>query len=277
VAAAEDAVSEMRADAVRPRLEARGLVAGYGAGPVLRGLDAVIPAGAIAAILGENGSGKSTLLKVFARVVAVGGGDVLLDGASLDALPRRDTARRIAYVPQSVDLVFPIRTLDLVLQGRAPYGRGFVAESADDRRRALEAMRACDVEALAERDAATLSGGERRRVFLARALAQESQVWLLDEPTAGLDPRHRLEFLETLWRIHRERATTVVLVTHEIGLAGDLAARVLLLKEGRTIAQGARAQVLSAANLERTFGAPFSARGSRLEVRSAVLPGSSEP
>jgi iron complex transport system ATP-binding protein len=277
VAAAEDAVSETRADAVRPRLEARGLVAGYGAGPVLRGLDAVIPAGAIAAILGENGSGKSTLLKVFARVVAVGGGDVLLDGASLDALPRRDTARRIAYVPQSVDLVFPIRTLDLVLQGRAPYGRGFVAESADDRRRALEAMRACDVEALAERDAATLSGGERRRVFLARALAQESQVWLLDEPTAGLDPRHRLEFLETLWRIHRERATTVVLVTHEIGLAGDLAARVLLLKEGRTIAQGARAQVLSAANLERTFGAPFSSRGSRLEVRSAVLPGSSEP
>jgi len=277
VAAAEDAVSETRADAVRPRLEARGLVAGYGAGPVLRGLDAVIPAGAIAAILGENGSGKSTLLKVFARVVAVGGGDVLLDGASLDALPRRDTARRIAYVPQSVDLVFPIRTLDLVLQGRAPYGRGFVAESADDRRRALEAMRACDVEALAERDAATLSGGERRRVFLARALAQESQVWLLDEPTAGLDPRHRLEFLETLWRIHRERATTVVLVTHEIGLAGDLAARVLLLKEGRTIAQGARAQVLSAANLERTFGAPFSPRGSRLEVRSAVLPGSTEP
>jgi iron complex transport system ATP-binding protein len=271
-------VSETRAAGPGNRLEARGLVAGYGAGPVLRGLDAAIPAGAVAAVLGENGSGKSTLLKVFARVVAVSGGEALLDGAALDAQPRRDTARRIAYVPQSVDLVFPIRTLDLVLQGRAPYGRGFVAESPDDRRRALEAMRACDVEGLAERDAAALSGGERRRVFLARALAQEAQVWLLDEPTAGLDPRHRLEFLETLWRIHRERGTTVVLVTHEIALAGDLASRVLLLKDGRTIAQGDRERVLNADNLERAFGAPFSGRGARFEVRSAVLPaGSLEP
>ncbi len=84
-------------------------------------------------------------------------------------------------------------------------------------------MRACDVEDLAERDASALSGGERRRVFLARALAQEAEVWLLDEPTAGLDPRHRLEFLETLWRVHGERRTTVLLVTHEIGLAAALA------------------------------------------------------
>jgi iron complex transport system ATP-binding protein len=260
------------------RLEARGLLADYGAGPVLRGLDASIPAGAIAAVLGENGSGKSTLLKVFARVVPIAGGEVLLDGERLDSLPRRRTAQRIAYVPQSVDLVFPIRTLDLVLQGRAPYGRGFVAETADDRNRALEAMHACDVESLAERDAASLSGGERRRVFLARALAQEAQVWLLDEPTAGLDPRHRLEFLETLWRIHRERATTVVLVTHEVALAADLAARVLLLKGGRTIAQGPRGDVLTAENLGRAFEAPFSPRGSRFALRSDVLPaGSLEP
>jgi len=271
-------VSAAGGGAAGNRLEARALVAGYGAGPVLRGLDAAIPAGALAAVLGENGSGKSTLLKVFARVVGVGGGEALLDGQSLDSLPRRKTAQRIAYVPQSVDLVFPIRTLDLVLQGRAPYGRGFVADTSDDRQRALEAMRACDVEALAERDAATLSGGERRRVFLARALAQAAQVWLLDEPTAGLDPRHRLEFLETLWRIHQERGATVVLVTHEIALAADLATRVLLLKEGRTIAQGTRSEVLNVANLERAFRTPFSPRGSRFEVASAVLPaGSFEP
>ncbi|MEP6995787.1 MAG: ABC transporter ATP-binding protein, partial [Acidobacteriota bacterium] len=234
--------------------------------------------GEVAAILGENGSGKSTLLKVLARVLPASGGTVWFDGRPLGSLPRRQTARRIAYVPQSVDLVFPIRALDLVLQGRAPHGRGFVAESPDDRRRALEAMRACDVEGLAQRDASALSGGERRRVFLARALAQEAEVWLLDEPTAGLDPRHRLEFLETLWKVHRERRTTILLVTHEIALAGDLATRVLLLKEGRTIAQGKRAEVLSAENLSRAFGAPFSARGSRFEVRSSVLPsGAFEP
>ena len=270
----------MTAAAVPPAncIEARALTASYGREPVLRGLDAVIPAGAVAAVLGENGSGKSTLLKVLARVLAIGGGEVLLDGERLDSLPRRRTAQRIAYVPQSVDLVFPIRTLDLVLQGRAPYGRGFVAETAGDRRLALEAMRACDIEKLAARDAAALSGGERRRAFLARALAQEAQVWLLDEPTAGLDPRHRLEFLETLWKVHRERGTTVVLVTHEIGLAGDLATQVLLLKEGRTIAQGPRARVLTAGNLERAFGTAFETRGSRFEVRSGVLPaGSFEP
>ena len=154
--------------------------------------------GEIVAVLGENGSGKSTLLKSSPASSRRERGDSRFEGRPLASLPRRETARRIAYVPQSVDLVFPIRSLDLVLQGRAPHGRGFVAESAADRRLALEAMRACDVEALAERDASALSGGERRRVFLARALAQEAEIWLLDEPTAGLDPRHRLEFLETL-------------------------------------------------------------------------------
>jgi iron complex transport system ATP-binding protein len=169
--------------------------------------------------------------------------------------------------------VFPIRSLDLVLQGRAPHGRGFVADTAEDLRIAREAMRACDVADLADRDAKALSGGERRRVFLARALAQEADVWLLDEPTAGLDPRHRLEFLETLWRVHAERRTTVLLVTHEIALAGALAKSVLLLKAGRAIARGPRADVLTAGNLTLAFGAPFESRGAGFSVRSAVLPG----
>jgi ABC-type cobalamin/Fe3+-siderophores transport system ATPase subunit len=133
-------------------------------------------------------------------------------------------------------------------------------------------MRACDVETLADRDASALSGGERRRVFLARALAQEAEIWLLDEPTAGLDPRHRLEFLETLWRVHGERRTTVLLVTHEIVLASDLASRVLLLQAGRTIAQGTRREVLTPENLTRAFGAPFTMRAGRFEVLSERLP-----
>ena len=223
-------------------------------------------------IAGRPNTGKSSLLKVLARVLAPSGGAIRFDGRPLDEIPRRETARRIAYVPQSVELVFPIRSLDLVLQGRAPHGRGFVAETPEDRRRALEAMRACDVEALAERDAAALSGGERRRVFLARALAQEAEVWLLDEPTAGLDPRHRLEYLETLWRVHGERRTTVVLVTHEIGLASDLASRVLLLKAGRTVAQGSRAEVMTPENLSRAFGVRFEGRNGGLALTSSVLP-----
>ncbi len=247
-----------------PLLESRGLLAAYGPTPALRGLDACFPRGEIVAVLGENGSGKSTLLKVIARILPAAGGEVLLEGRPLAQLPRRETARRIAYVPQSLDLVFPIRALDLVLQGRAPHDRSFSADSPEDLERALRAMRSCDVETLAERDASALSGGEQRRVFLARALAQEAEIWLLDEPASGLDPRHRLEFLAILARTHRERETTVLLVTHEMDLAGEIADRVLLLSAGRALAQGPPAEVLTQENLRRAFSVE-----SRIEIDSA--------
>jgi ABC-type cobalamin/Fe3+-siderophores transport system ATPase subunit len=236
------------------RLEARALAAAYGSRPALRGLDAAFPAGEVVALLGENGSGKSTLLKVFARIVSPTSGEALLDGRPLAGMPRRETARRIAYVPQSAELVFPIRSLDLVLQGRAPRARGFSADTPLDRRIALEAMAACDVAHLAERDAAALSGGERRRVFLARALAQEADIWLLDEPTSGLDPRHRFDFLAALLREHRARRTTVILVTHEIPLAAELADRVVVLVEGRALASGTPSETLTEETIRRAFG-----------------------
>lgn len=245
-------------------LEARGLTASYGATPALAGFDAQIGRGEIVGLLGENGSGKSTLLKVIARIVPASGGEVLLDGKPHTSFPRRLVARRVAYLPQSIDLVFPIRCLDLVLQGRAPYARGFSADSAEDHDRAREAMRACDVENLAERDASALSGGERRRVFLARALAQQAEVWLLDEPTSGLDLRHRLEFLEVLAEAHASRGTTVLLVTHEIDLAGEVADRVIVLRRGRAIASGPPAVTLTPDVLREAFAVE-----SRIETDSA--------
>ena len=251
-----------------PRLEARGLSAAYGRNEALRGLDAIVPAGQIVAILGENGSGKSTFLKVVARILNPTAGEVRLDGVPLSSLSRRQTARRIAYVPQSVDLVFPIRALDLVLQGRAPYARGFSADSPEDFDRALAAMRACDVEGLAERDASALSGGEARRVFLARALAQQAEIWLLDEPTAGLDPRHRLEFLDVLRRTHRERQGTVLLVTHELDLAAELADRVILMREGRALAAGPPKENLTPQNLRRAFDVVFQVRDNGFQARA---------
>jgi iron complex transport system ATP-binding protein len=256
-----------------PAIQARALSAAYGSMRALDGLDASVAASEILVLLGENGSGKSTFLKLVARILEPSGGELLLDGRPLAAQPRRETARQIAYVPQSVDLVFPIRCLDLVLQGRAPYGRGFAADSADDRGRALAAMRACDVEALSLRDASALSGGEKRRVFLARALAQEAAIWLLDEPTAGLDPRHRLQFLETLLKVHRERGTTVLFVTHDIELAAELGDRVLLLARGRALAEGTPAEVLTPAYLAEAFGVRFEVQGSRFKVQSDVLSG----
>jgi iron complex transport system ATP-binding protein len=237
-----------------PLLEARGLTAAYGPTPALAGLDARVEKGEVLGLLGENGSGKSTLLKVIARIVPAGGGELLLEGKPHASYPRRLLARRIAYLPQSIDLVFPIRCLDLVLQGRAPHARGFSADSAEDHDRAHEAMRACDVENLAERDASALSGGERRRVFLARAIAQEAEVWLLDEPTSGLDLKHRLEFLELLAETHASRGTTVLLVTHEIDLAGEIADRVIVLRRGRAVAAGPPEATLTPDVLRAAFG-----------------------
>ena len=235
-------------------LEARGVTAAYGATPALTGLDARFDRGEIVGLLGENGSGKSTLLKVIARIVPASGGELLLEGRAHTSFPRRVLAQRIAYLPQSIDLVFPIRCLDLVMQGRAPHARGFSADSAEDRERAVEAMRACDVEHLAERDASALSGGERRRVFLARALAQQAEVWLLDEPTSGLDRRHGLEFLVLLAGAHASRGTTVLLVTHEIDLAGEIADRVLVLRRGRAVASGPPASTLTPEVVRAAFG-----------------------
>jgi iron complex transport system ATP-binding protein len=252
-------------------LEARSLRASYGATRALDGLDAEVRRGELVALLGENGSGKSTFLKVIARIVAPEAGELLLEGRPLAAVGRRESARRIAYLPQSLDFVFPIQCLDFVLQGRAPHAKGFSAESAEDRERAIAAMRACDVERLADRDAAALSGGERRRVFLARALAQDAEIWLLDEPTSGLDLRHRLEFLGLLDRTHAERGTTVLLVTHEIDLAGDLADRVILLRRGRALAVGRPDQTLTPDRVREAFGVE-----SRIEIdgqgRRRVVP-----
>jgi iron complex transport system ATP-binding protein len=234
-------------------LDARGLRAAYGATRALDGFDAAIGKGELVALLGENGSGKSTFLKVAARIVSPDGGVLLLEGVPLDSIGRRESARRVAYLPQNLDLVFPIRCLDVVLQGRAPHARGFSADSEADRARALEAMRACDVVDLADRDASALSGGERRRVFLARAIAQDASIWLLDEPTSGLDPRHRLEFLELLAQTHASRGTTVVLVTHEIDLAGEIADRVVLIRRGRALASGPSSETLTPERLRETF------------------------
>lgn len=236
-----------------PLLEMRGVSARYGPHLALDGLEASFAAGGICAVLGENGSGKSTLLKLLARILRPERGEILLEGRPLLSLPRRETARRIAYVPQSADLIFPISSLDLVLQGRAPHSRTFSADSPEDRRLAREAMEACDVWQLASRDASALSGGEQRRVLLARALAQDAGIWLLDEPTANLDPRHRLEFLGTLRRVHRERRTTVLLVTHEMELAAGLADSLVLLRGGRTLAAGPTAQILTPENLRAAF------------------------
>lgn len=236
-----------------PGLSVRGLSVSYGRRRALEGVDFDAAPGSVVAVAGENGSGKSTLLKAIARLLPAEEGEILWNGESLGAWPRRRIARAVSYAPQSSELIFPISVEDLVLQGRAPWRSGWLWESGEDRAVAREAMLACDVLDLAARDATTLSGGERRRAFLARHLAQRAGVWLLDEPTADLDPRHRLEFLDALREAHARFRPLVLWATHDINEALAIADAILLLKRGRVVACGALADALTSAALDEAF------------------------
>jgi len=248
-------------------LAVSSLAVSYGRQRALERVDLEAAPGAVVAIAGENGSGKSTLLRAIAGLVAADGGDVRWNGESVREWPRRRVARTFGYAPQSVDLVFPIAVRDLVLQGRAPWRSGWLWESREDRAVADDAMRACDVLDLADRDATRLSGGERRRGFLARLLAQQARVWLLDEPTADLDPRHRLEFLDALRDAHDRLRPVVLWATHDVNEALAIADAVLLLRRGRVVAAGPVAAALTAEALEETF-----AIGARVEGRDGEPP-----
>ena len=234
-------------------LAVAGLRGGYGKDDVLDGVGFEVGAGRLVALAGENGSGKSTLLKAIAGVLPRRGGEIRIDGEPIRDWPRRKIARAIAYAAQSAELIFPIPVRELVLQGRAPWRSGFLWESGEDRAIADDAMRACDVLELAGRDATRLSGGERRRAFLARLLAQRARVWLLDEPTADLDPRHRLEFVEVLRQAHARLRPIVLWATHDVNEALAIADDLLLLRRGRLVAAGPVGDTLDPEALERTF------------------------
>ncbi len=186
-------------------------------------------------------------------MVPLSSGDIQVGGESILGWPRRRLAQTVAYAAQSVDLIFPISVRDLVRQGRAPWRSGWIWEDAGDREIADQALRACDLLDVADRDAMKISGGERRRAFLARLLAQRARVWLLDEPTADLDPRHRLEFLDVLREAHARFRPTVLWATHDLNEALAIADDLVLLRRGEVVAGGSVAECLTPEALRATF------------------------
>jgi len=216
----------------------------YGRTPVLTGIDLAVALGSITGILGPNGSGKTTLVRLASAVLRAKSGRIALFGSELTRLPARERARRVAVVPQETHPVFDFTVLELVRMGRAPHLGLLGLEGARDHRVAREAMERCDVATLSNRSFRALSGGERQRVMLARALAQEARLLLLDEPTAFLDLKHRLAVYALLGRLHRDNDLTVVVVSHDINLAARYCDRLVLLREGVIAADGAPAEVL---------------------------------
>ena len=212
-------------------------------------------AGEIVAILGPNASGKSTLLKLVSGALQPLSGRVMLDGFATHSLPTRTRAQRIAMVEQESQLLFPSRAWEFVLQGRHPYSRALHFETETDLIVARNALAQVGAEALMDRWMNQISGGERQRVILARALAQQPLLLLLDEPTLHLDIGAQVDLLEALRRLAGENRYTVIVVTHELNLVGQYADQVVLMQRGRCLRVGPPAAVYQRELLEQVFQA----------------------
>jgi iron complex transport system ATP-binding protein len=212
--------------------------------------------GSFYAILGPNGCGKTTLLRLLLGSLEPARGEVLYEDRPLPAWPRRELARRVGVVPQVEALVFPLSVRELVGMGRYPHLGNWRGEGAADRAAVDRAMATCDVAGLADRPMSTLSGGEHQRARLARALAQEPDTLVLDEPTASLDISHEMGIFQLL-RSLADRGVTVITVTHNLNIAARYADRLILLDRGRTAAEGTAETVFTRENLERVYRWPL--------------------
>jgi iron complex transport system ATP-binding protein len=241
-----------------------------GGARVLDRVSFVVERGDLVGILGPNGSGKSTLLKILSGSLAPGAGSVRFERRPLAAWRRIEAARRIAYVPQDTHAAFDYSVIDMVLMGRYPHLGPLALEGPDDlavARRALAATGTGDFEA---RPFSTLSGGEKQRVVIAGALAQQPELLLLDEPTAALDLGYQFDIAALLRRLNDEHGTTMIVSTHDLNVAAALCERVVLLREGRVVAQGRTAQTLTPENIRLVYAidadVQFHARAGHLTV-----------
>ncbi len=236
-------------------LEARDVCFDYGARRVLHDVAFALDHGELVGVIGPNGAGKSTLARLLAGVARPASGEVRLHDRSLDAWRPVERAREIAFVPQDPRVDFPYSVLEVVLMGRAPHMPALALAGPRDVDVAWRALALLEADGLASRSIEELSGGERQRVFLARALAQEPRILLLDEPTTHLDLRHQTRVHDVVRRRCRDDGLGVVSVLHDLNLAAAYCDRLVLLAAGRVVSAGPPAAVLEPAVLERTFEA----------------------
>jgi len=223
------------------------------AAPLFDGLSLSLAAGEFAGIIGPNGSGKTTLLRVLSGMVAPETGDVRLDGRALRDIGSRERARLVAVVFQETRVVFNFSVLEIALMGRAPHLGSWGLERPEDFQAARAALRDMDLTDQEDRPLQELSSGERQRALLARALAQEARILLLDEPTAFLDLKHRLQIYDILARLNRDRGLTVIATSHDLNLAARYGSRLVLMHGGRLAADGPPAAVLTAGLIREVY------------------------
>jgi iron complex transport system ATP-binding protein len=238
-------------------LEARDITVRYyrHAPPALQNVTCAIPGSRLLAVVGPNGSGKTTLVRALLGVVPLERGEVLVDGRPVENWPRRSLARTVGVVGQQEEAIFRLTVAEAVMLGRYAHLGPLAAPGAEDRNAVRAALERCDITALAQRPVDSLSGGEWKRVRIARALAQQPRVLVLDEPTASLDVRHEMELLELVRQLADEGLAALV-ITHHLNLAARFADRILLLDRGQVVAEGKPGTVLDETTLSRVFEWP---------------------
>ncbi len=243
-----------------PILETRGLYAGYGGSPVVRGVELAVSEGEFVSILGPNGSGKSTLIRALQGLLKDTRGEVRLGGRSLAGMSRREIARLVAFVPQFFDLAFEFDVVEILTMGRYARQQRLAGLSAADREVVEDVLDMLEIRPLAEKKVAHLSGGERQRVFIGRALAQDTPLLFLDEPSSHLDINYGLEIFQLLERLQKERGKTILCAEHNINLVVPFSQKLVFLKDGRIVSQGAPQEMVTRDRIRDVFRADVDIR-----------------
>jgi iron complex transport system ATP-binding protein len=238
---------------MNPAIRTDNLTFAYKDRPALDGVSLSVEKGEMVGILGPNGSGKTTLLKIFAAVLT-GHGAVKLNGKNIQTYGKRELSRLFAMVPQESQILFPYTVAEIVLMGRASYHSPLALEGKKDLEVARASMELTDCLSFADRYLHELSGGEKQRVIIARALAQEPQILLLDEPSAFLDLKHQVQVFELMRRLNREHNLTIVAALHDLNLAALFFPRLVMLRNGRIYRDGTPRDVLTEETIEEVYG-----------------------
>ena len=238
----------------------QGISFAYGSNPVLQEVSMEVKPGQVLSIVGPNGSGKSTLLRCLAQIIKPRTGRIILDGKEAGSINSRELAKKMGYVPQEMGEVFSFTVLEAVLMGRRPHLGWTVSDH--DLELVARIMKFMGLEKLAGRSLDQLSGGQKQRVSIARALAQEPQVFLLDEPTNSLDIRHQLEVLAQVRKLAKQKKRQVVMVLHDLNLAARFSDLLVILHEGKIFAAGPPGKVLNEANISAVYGVKAAVKNS---------------